>query len=178
MRDPAQTILRKKEIVSLTHTTNIGSAVDLRLPEPEAFLSYSWNDELRVRDVHDRLTSDGIRCWVDKVDLSAGQVWEAEIAEAIKNCHHFVVFLSSNSVSGTGYVSIEIEKALDVADRQPVGSLFIIPARLEDCPIPERLSHLHWVDLFKEDGYASILAVLRLNPVRLRRNMSDRKWRI
>jgi formylglycine-generating enzyme required for sulfatase activity len=28
----------------------------------------------------------------------------------------------------------------------------LIPARLEPCQVPKRLSHLHWVDLFEPDG--------------------------
>ena len=34
----------------------------------------------------------------------------------------------------------ELRKALDVADEQPEGSIYLIPVRLELCEFPDRLS--------------------------------------
>ena len=46
---------------------------------------------------------------------------------------------------------------LDVADEQPEGVAFLIPVRLEECEIPERLKRWQWVDLFDDDGYTRLL---------------------
>ena len=45
-------------------------------------------------------------------------------------------------------------------DQQPDGTIFIIPARLEDCKVPERLSKWHWVNLYKEGGIEKLVDAL------------------
>jgi class 3 adenylate cyclase len=72
-----------------------------------------------------------------------------------------LVCLSRGSINKRGYVQREIKSALDVADEQPEGSVFLIPLRLEDCDVPERLTRWHWVNLFEESGYARLLRSLR-----------------
>ena len=65
------------------------------------------------------------------------------------------------SITKTGYVQKELKRALDVADEQPEGSIFLIPVRLEECEVPERLSSFHWVDLFRQQGYERLMKSLR-----------------
>jgi rod shape-determining protein MreB len=48
-----------------------------------------------------------------------------------------------------------------VADEQPEGAIFIIPVRLEECEVPDRLRRWHWVDLFDEKGYERLVSSLR-----------------
>ena len=50
--------------------------------------------------------------------------------------------------------------ALDVADEQPEGTIFLIPAKLEECETPGRLRRWHWVNLFEEGGYERLVAAL------------------
>jgi hypothetical protein len=50
---------------------------------------------------------------------------------------------------------------LDLADEQPDGKIFILPAKLEECDIPSRLVRWQWVELFRSEGYTRVLAVLR-----------------
>ena len=49
---------------------------------------------------------------------------------------------------------------LDAAEERPPGTIFVIPARLEDCDVPERFRHWHWVDLFRRGGYARLRAAI------------------
>lgn len=86
-----------------------------------------------------------------------------EIARAVKNADIVVICLSKGSVSKSGYVQKEIRFALSVADEKPDGAIFIIPARLEECDVPDRLQKWQWVDLFKMDGYSRLLLSLRAN---------------
>jgi len=37
------------------------------------------------------------------------------------------------------------------------GTIYLIPVRLEDCPIHERLSKFHWVDIFNDSGWGKLL---------------------
>jgi hypothetical protein len=43
----------------------------------------------------------------------------------------------------------------------PEGNIFLIPVRLEDCSVPERLSRLHWVDLSAPGGQERLTKALR-----------------
>ena len=50
---------------------------------------------------------------------------------------------------------------LDTADEKPDGAIFLIPARLEECNVPDRISRFQWVDLYKPDGYSKLINSLR-----------------
>ena len=105
--------------------------------------------------------ADGFDPWLDEEDLLPGQDWDIEITKAVRSAAAIVVCLSASSVPRRGYVQKEIKRALDVADEQPEGAIFIIPARLDDCEVPDRLQHLHRVDLFESAGYQRLVGALR-----------------
>ncbi len=125
------------------------------------FLCHSSADKRAVRDLYARLRADGLQPWLDEEDLLPGQDWDREITKAVRTSEVVVVCLSTNSISKAGYVQREIKQALDVADEQPEGRIFLIPVRLDDCAVPERLSRLHWVDMFETHGYARLLKALQ-----------------
>jgi hypothetical protein len=127
----------------------------------QAFLCYSSDDRPFVEKIYSRLMKDKIYAWFDKKNLLPGQSWQLEIPKAVRNSDVVIVFLSPQSVSKEGFVQKEIKIALDAADEKPNGTIFIIPARLEVCDVPERMSKFHWVDLFESDGYDSLLNALR-----------------
>jgi len=126
----------------------------------QVFLCHSSGDKEAARALHRRLQADGYSPWLDEVDLIAGQDWDLEIRKAVRSSHVILVLLSDASVKKAGYVQKEIRVALDAADEQPEGAIFIIPARLEDADVPERLARIQYVDLFKRDGYAKLLKAL------------------
>ena len=125
------------------------------------FLCHSKGDKEKVREFYHRLYSDGLNPWLDEEDLLPGQIWEPEIRKAVKSSAAVLVFLSRMAVTSTGFVHKEIKLALDVADAQPEGTIFIIPVRLEDCDVPERLQHIQWVDLYLPRGYEKLLKTFR-----------------
>ncbi len=114
------------------------------------FLCYSSGDKRLVRDLYQRLCVEGIAPWFDEKDLLPGQNWDQEIAKALRAADIVIVCLSRESINRKGYVQKEIKYALDVADEQPEGTIFLIPLRLEPCEIPNRLHRWHWVNLFEE----------------------------
>ncbi len=75
--------------------------------------------------------------------------------------------LSKKSVTKSGFVQAEIKYALDVADEQPEGTIFIIPLRLEECTVPDRLSQWQWVDYYKENGRDQLQRALRTRAATL-----------
>lgn len=124
------------------------------------FLCHSSADKPTVRELYHRLRSDGANPWFDEEDLLPGQVWEKEIPNAVRSSSAVIVCISRNSVEKRGYVHREVKCALDAAEEQPEGRIFLIPAKLEDCIVPDRLSHLQWVNLFEPDGYERLLKAL------------------
>jgi hypothetical protein len=127
----------------------------------KVFLCHASADKLAVRDLYKRLTADGVDAWLDVESLIPGQNWQVEIPKAIRASDVVIVCLSEKSVNKEGYVQKEIKFALDIADEKPEGTIFVVPARLEGCEVPDRLSMYHWVDLFEENGYEMLMRALR-----------------
>jgi hypothetical protein len=136
----------------------VSSVVGLR--SLKVFLCHSSGDKPAVRDLYGRLKAGGFKPWLDEEDLLPGQDWHVEITKAVKSADVVVVCLSKGSVTKEGYVQREIKLALDVADEKPEGTIFIIPTKLEECPIPDRLSRWHWVNMFEAKGYRRLLDAL------------------
>ena len=128
----------------------------------KVFLCHASGDKPPVRDLYKRLTTEGLDAWLDKERLLPGQDWQVEIPRAVRDADVVVVCLSNKSITKEGYVQKEIRFALDIAEEKPEGTIFLIPARLEDCPVPERLSRWQWVDLYEEHGFLQLLRSLKL----------------
>jgi hypothetical protein len=131
-------------------------------------LCHSSDDKPAVRDLYERLHSNGFDPWLDEKNLLPGQNWSAEITQAVRASDVVIVCLSPASLTKEGYVQKEIMHALDVADEKPPGTIFLIPARLEPCEVPERFSGWQWVDLFDPRGYERLVASLRARQSQLR----------
>jgi hypothetical protein len=132
-------------------------------PQPiKVFLCHSSDDKAKVRQLYHRLRNDGFDAWLDEEKLLPGQEWAQEIPKAVRQSDVVLVCLSQASISKIGYVQKEIRFALDVAEEQPEGFIFIIPVKLEECSIPERLRKWHWVELFNENGYRRLILSLQL----------------
>ena len=125
------------------------------------FLCHASSDKPAVRDLYRRLRSDGVAPWLAEESLLPGQDWQLEIPKAVRSSDAVVVCLSSRAITKAGYVQKEIRYALDVADEQPEGTIFLIPLRLEECEVPERLRRWQWESLFQEKGYERLLHALR-----------------
>lgn len=136
-----------------------GKALGPPPPEPpdrhaiRVFLCHAAEDKPAVRELHAALRQSGFSPWLDEEELLPGQDWDLEIRRAVRACDVVVVCLSTRSLGKRGYVQKEITRALDVADERPPGEIYLIPARLEECDVPERLAKWHWVDLWREQGY-------------------------
>jgi len=126
-------------------------------PSPgRVFLCHASEDADRVREVYRFLGSSGLDPWFDKERLTGGDNFEREIATAINSSDLFIAFLSSKSVSKQGFVQKELRMAVSRYQMQPYGMSYIVPVRLDECPVPplpidERtnLSDLHWLDVFE-----------------------------
>lgn len=140
------------------------------------FLCHSSGDKPAVRSLYFRLRSAAVYIapWLDKENLLPGQRWEDEISLAVRNSDIVLVCLSNTSIRKTGYVQKEIKDALDVADRQPERTIFLIPVKLEECQLPHRLSHLHYVNLFEREGFDKLMQSLISRAQTLGINVTER----
>jgi len=126
------------------------------------FLCHSSGDKPAVRNLYQRLSSDGFDPWLDEEKLLPRQEWEVEIAKAVQTSDVVIVCLSHKAINKAGYVHKEIKDALDEAEKQPEGTIYLIPLKLEECDVPERLQRWHWVNLFEEKGYERLMGSLSL----------------
>ena len=124
------------------------------------FLCHASGDKPAVKVLYEKLVKDGFDVWLDKEKLIPGQNWQAEIAKAVKNSDIVLVCLSPRSITKEGFVQREIKFALDMAEEKPAETIFIIPTRLEECDVPERINTYQWVDLFSNGGYGWLLKAL------------------
>lgn len=129
----------------------------------QVFLCHASGDKAEVRALYRRLKAENwLYSWLDEEELLAGQNWEREITLAVKTSDAVIVCLTQKAVSEAGFRHKEITFALDKADEQPEGQIFVIPIKLEACQLPERLHHLHAIDYFEERGHERLLRALRV----------------
>jgi len=131
------------------------------------FLCHSSGDKRAVRELYRHLEKSRFKPWLDEVDLLPGQGWEREIRKAVRNNDVVLVCLSRGSITKSGFIQKEIKFALDAADEQPENTIYLIPVRLEDCSVPERLSHWHWVNLYEAEGYKKLVRALQERALQL-----------
>ena len=70
------------------------------------------------------------------------------------------VCFSTKSLVKEGYVQREYKKALDYQTEKPVGTIYVIPVRLDNCEIPFFLRDLQCVDY--PSGYEKLLESLKI----------------
>jgi hypothetical protein len=133
---------------------------------PDIFLSYAREDEQSIFDLKWSLEKAGFDVWFDKSALAPGQDWKLEISKAIRTTKVFMVCLSTRSVAKRGFLQAELKEALEVLREVPEGDVFVVPARLDDCQVPDSLRHLQYVNIFEDGAVSALIRSLssRLRP--------------
>lgn len=127
----------------------------------QLFLIYAHSDKKVVRKLYQRITRNAIHAWLDEKDLMPGQNWKYEIHQAILGSNIVIVCLSRQFNKQGGFRHEELQIALEKARSFPDGGIFIIPARLEKCDLPEPLRQWQCVDLFEVDGFRKLLRSIK-----------------
>jgi len=131
------------------------------------FICYSKENTTAVRAFFTRLKQEEwIDPWFDEEDILPGEKWQDAVIKAVRASHAVIVFLSTLALKQQGFFHKELNIALDTANEKPEGTIFIIPVRLENCEVPERLSQYQYVDFFgsteqEQRVYESLLASLK-----------------
>lgn len=126
----------------------------------QVFLSYAREDESRVAEIYEKLSTLGMRPWMDKRDILPGEQWRLSISTAIRRSDFVMICLSKHSVNKRGYLQREIREVLDNWQEMLDSDIYLIPIRLEDCTPPDRLRDFQWVDLFLEDGWTRLVSAI------------------
>ncbi len=127
----------------------------------QVFLLYARWDEETVRQLYQRIIKEGAKVWLDRENILPGQDWQYEIRKAIQGSDIVIVCLSRQFNRQGGYRHEELKIALAKARSLPEGCSFIIPARLEECDLPDSLRRWQRVDLFETRGYKDLVNALR-----------------
>jgi hypothetical protein len=162
-----------RQILDLTRTpppTPLPAESPLASTEPiterPIFISYSPEDREAALRIASALQEAGAHPWLDVNSLLPGQDWQQEVAKAIRGSSVFLILLSRGALAKRGYVQREIQYALEEMDRRSEGNTYLIPVRLEDCPLPPKLATLQWVDMFPDwtKGLERIKLALKALP--------------
>lgn len=126
------------------------------------YLAYAREDLSIVRSIFYNLAEAGFQPWLDVEQLRPGQRWQVEVGNAISGSDMVLVFLSSHTATGMGYVQKEMRLALDLANERVRDEAFLIPVRLEPVEPPEELRNYQWIDYFADLGPERLMLAIKL----------------
>jgi formylglycine-generating enzyme required for sulfatase activity len=141
------------------------------MDQVQIFISYAREDQRRVEELYQKLLAAGYQPWLDREHILPGQKWEPVINQALKRSDFALVCLSATSINNRGFLQKEIKKALEHADEKLEDDVWLIPARLDDCDVPEALSRIQWVDLFEDEGFDQLLRALEFQLKKVGRGL-------
>ena len=122
------------------------------------FISYVCENEETVGRLYHDLTSHGLDVWLDRNDIDPGVQWKQAIRKAIQDGAFFIACFSKeyNDRDKT-YMNEELILATEVLRQQSFDKVWFIPAKLNECEIPEEdigggktFKDFQWVELYKD----------------------------
>ena len=123
------------------------------------FLIYAREDIQVARKLAAELREHGFKPWLDVEEIVPGQVWQNAVLRAIEQSAAALVLVSEH-ISKRGFVQEELKAALNVLQERDKNISPVIPVRLDNSEVPEKLSHIQWVNLFEENGMERLMAGL------------------
>lgn len=132
--------------------------------KPRVFIAYVEEDLPFARKLYRAFEDNGFRPWLDKKRLMPGQNWPRAIETAIQTSDFFVACFSRRATSKRGSFHSELRYALFCAAKVPLDEIFLIPIRLDDCDVPNRISkQIQYLDLFPEweTGIGRLIKVMK-----------------
>jgi len=128
----------------------------------QVFLSYASEDKDKVKELYGKLRAAGLKPWMAPDDITPGMRWPLALKHAIDESTFFLACLSEHSVAKRGILQREFNQALELWKEKLEDDIYLIPARLDACEVPERLKEFQWVDLYAADGLSRLLSAIQL----------------
>jgi hypothetical protein len=137
----------------------------------KSFFSHGWCDAAVVSQFAQKLEGSGIPVFLDKWDLSGGQMVWSTIDKAIDDAEKLVLFLSRDALTGKG-VKEEIDRGLQKAHEKQ-GEAFIIPVALDTYDdisllVPVRIRGANMIRAFDQafdESVAQLVRAIRGEPI-------------
>ncbi len=146
--------------------------VHLKVEEeaPTVFICHASENKDTAAFLYEKLEQVGFKPWLDKESLRGGDEWDEMIKKAIEKEIDYVIILQSNDLAKKfeGYVNKEINMALDRQDKFRRGVRFIIPVKIEECPLLEELEHLHTIDLLDRENIQEVIKSIKRDQLKRR----------
>jgi hypothetical protein len=123
------------------------------------FISHTAVDKPFVRQLAERLRSEGFQIWLDERDLMPGDALAQRISEALLSARVVLVVVSRASIA-----SMWLRYELNLAtDRMIKGQCRVIPIVIDDAPLPAEVRALLYADCRTsfDEGIPSILTALK-----------------
>ncbi len=136
------------------------------------FLSYAREDRKRVEKIYEKLLQHNFSPWMDIKNILPGELWQNSIEAAIKNSDFFILCISNKSTK-RGMIQKEIQIAFDIWSEMFESDIYLIPVRLEECKIPEKVSKFQYIDLFDINGDGFNKIIETINEGIKRRNIEN-----
>lgn len=128
----------------------------------QIFISYAREDQEKAREIHRRLVDRGYKPWLDEEELLPGQDFRIIIEKSLTTSDFVIVCLSKTSVVKRSFFQRELKQALDRLKEMRPEDIFLIPARIDDCAMPDELKDRHWVDLFDDRGWEKLFKAIEI----------------
>ncbi|MFE3872200.1 TIR domain-containing protein [Flavobacterium sp. ZS1P70] len=128
----------------------------------KVFISYAKEDFAFAEKLHDFLEENSFRPWLDKKALLPGQDWNFIIRKALREANYIILLLSSNSVQKRGYIQREFKLALEYYEEKLEEDIYLIPLKINDCEVPDRLSKFQWVEYDSKNCFNLVLTSLSI----------------
>lgn len=123
------------------------------------FLIYAREDVELARKLAADLREHGFRPWLDVDEIAPGQIWKKSVIRALEESAIALVLVSER-LQKKGFVQEELKVAFDTLHESEKDFSPVIPVRLDNSPVPDRLAHVQWVNLFEEGGLERLFAGL------------------
>jgi hypothetical protein len=131
---------------------------------PRIFVAYAHEDVDDAVQIFHSLVQAGFDPWMDRFKLLPGQNGARAIQNAMETSDFAVCCFSQNSIHKRGGFQSEIRYALECAQRLPLDEIFMLPVRLDPCPVPVEVAReVQYVDLFPDwdAGMKRLYAAIR-----------------
>ena len=118
---------------------------------PRIFIAYVREDVSAATRIFHDLARAGFDPWMDRFKLLPGQNANRAIHNAMETSDFAVCCFSRNSIHKRGGFQAEIRYALECAERLPLDEIFMLPVRLDTCPVPLEVARIvQYVDFFPD----------------------------
>jgi hypothetical protein len=127
----------------------------------KVFLSYPSERAEEAKEVRDFVRSVNVDCWFDKDNLIAGQDWDRARKLALADADLVLLICATETVSRDGVYQREINEALRSLDDKRLGTIYLLPIRLENVALPPEIGRLHYLDKFRPNWRGKLAIALK-----------------